>query len=821
MHRRGQPGDRRGLAVGADGRDLAGAGGPRPAARLAVAAAGGRGGRRSGCSASTPPASVADGASEALCDFLGAATAVLYQLDGQTLQRAGGHAYDPASTAARIAVPDGLAGQVARDRQVRLIGDVPSEHLPVGLGARPQPPAAPAARAADRRRHGLRRRRARLPARRPPSTTSIELLGRVAETDRRRAALGAATAQRLEELLEETQRQAEELQAQQEELRVANEELEEQSRALRESQARLEQQQAELEQTNVQLEEQTQTLERADAASCCRRRQQLRAERRGARARQPVQVRVPGQHVARAAHAAQQLADPGEAAGRQQRRQPDAPSRCKLRADHPLVGQRPADADQRHPRPVEDRGRPRRGASARPSRSQRCSSACATPFEPLAAQKGLALRDRRARRTRPPRIETDRQRLQQILKNLLSNAFKFTEHGERRAAGRSGRRPDARRVRGAATPASASPRDQQEVIFEAFRQADGTTSRKYGGTGLGLSISRELARLLGGDIRVDERARARAARFTLDAAACWPTARAPVAARRRTSRRAGRRCRSPRRRSTAQRAGAHRRRPRRATSPTTATRCSRDGAPAPGRRGRRRASPRSCCDLAHELDFDCVVAPHRRRGAARWRASSSPARIVLDIGLPDQSGLSRARAAQARPGDPPHPGPRRVGARPRADRAASWARSATLLKPVDARASWSTRIQRAGGAAQPARVRRVLIVEDDAALRDSLRAAAGHATSVETVAVGTVAEALEQLRQPHLRLHGARPDAARRAPATSCSRRMAAGRRVRVPAGHRLHRPRAVAATRSSGCAATRSRSSSRARARPSACSTR
>ena len=66
---------------------------------------------------------------------------------------------------------------------------------------------------------------------------------------------------RLEELLEETQRQAEELQAQQEELRVSNEELEEQGRALQESQAQLETQQAELEQTNAQLEEQAQLLE--------------------------------------------------------------------------------------------------------------------------------------------------------------------------------------------------------------------------------------------------------------------------------------------------------------------------------------------------------------------------------------------------------------------------------------------------------------------------------------------------------------------------------------------------------------------------------
>ncbi|HEV2227919.1 MAG TPA: response regulator [Steroidobacteraceae bacterium] len=110
-------------------------------------------------------------------------------------------------------------------------------------------------------------------------------------------------------------------------------------------------------------------------------------------------------------------------------------------------------------------------------------------------------------------IETDEKRLQQILKNLLSNAFKFTRQGsvELRVERVAGGWP-----RGSARLASAAeviaftvadtgigiPEDQQRVIFEAFQQADGTTSRHYGGTGLGLSISRELAGLLGGEIVV-------------------------------------------------------------------------------------------------------------------------------------------------------------------------------------------------------------------------------------------------------------------------------------------------------------------------------
>jgi HAMP domain-containing protein/signal transduction histidine kinase/DNA-binding response OmpR family regulator len=138
---------------------------------------------------------------------------------------------------------------------------------------------------------------------------------------------------------------------------------------------------------------------------------------------------------------------------------------------------------------------------------------CLRTFRHVAEGKSLDLSIDLAENLPTETIITDAKRLQQVLKNLLSNALKFTEHGmvrlqiDRAISGWSMNHPVLNRVKSVIAFSVTDtgigiPQDKQRIIFEAFQQADGTTSRKYGGTGLGLSISRELTRLLGGEIRL-------------------------------------------------------------------------------------------------------------------------------------------------------------------------------------------------------------------------------------------------------------------------------------------------------------------------------
>ncbi len=126
----------------------------------------------------------------------------------------------------------------------------------------------------------------------------------------------------------------------------------------------------------------------------------------------------------------------------------------------------------------------------------------AQKFAPLAQEKGLAFHIQMAENL-PEFLHTDPLRLKQILTNLLSNAFKFTNQGDIRL---NIIQKEALIAISITDTGIGIPSDKQQQIFEAFQQVDGTNSRRYGGTGLGLSISRQLARLISGEITLESEA---------------------------------------------------------------------------------------------------------------------------------------------------------------------------------------------------------------------------------------------------------------------------------------------------------------------------
>ena len=280
-------------------------------------------------------------------------------------------------------------------------------------------------------------------------------------------------------------------------MRVSNEELEEQGNALKESQARLELQQVELEQTNSQLEEQAQTLEgqrdelgRAAASLELKARELEQASQYKSDflANMSHELRTPLNSLL---ILSKLLADNsnGNLSEEQVKfaRTIESSGNDLLTLINDILDLSKIEAGH-----VE--------IEAAPVATERLAGDLRKVFEPVAQQRGLEL-DITVAPDAPRSIETDRLRLEQVLKNLLSNALKFTEKGSVRLLISAG---SDDMVELAVTDTGIGIAEgQREAIFEAFQQADGTISRKFGGTGLGLSISRELVRLLGGTIKLE------------------------------------------------------------------------------------------------------------------------------------------------------------------------------------------------------------------------------------------------------------------------------------------------------------------------------
>ena len=676
----------------------------------------------------------------------------------------------------RFGAGEGLVGQAAAERSVRRIRAVPGDYLKVRSGTGERAPVdlviAPAQ--SDGRTEAV----FELGFLREADAPALQLVERVGET----LAVAMRSSDyrlRLQELLEESQRQAEELQTQQEELRVTNEELETQSQELRLAHAQLEERKEELEVMNTSLLGQRSELERAAILIEEKATEVDRASRYKSEflANMSHELRTP---LNSSLILAKLLAD-------EQGREPDDRA-GEVRDDDLRRRQRSAalindilDLSKIEAGKLDVRAR------------EIVAVARSSTTSPTAVRAGGAREEDRLPRPgrgRAPRrtIETDAQRLQQILKNLLSNAIKFTEHGE--VSLRSGR---------AATASPSSCRDtgigippeQHEIDLRgvpAGRRADQPQVRRHGPRPVDLARPRARCSAATSP-STSELGRGSTFTLTLPARATRrrpEAARAPVPA---ASRGPDRRRERPRARRSPPTA--------RAPSPTIATRVD------PGRRlvlvvEDDPAFAKILLDLAHELDFQCLVATTADEGVAlalerraeRHRARREAARSLGPLG---------ARSAQARPDDPAHPGARRLGRTTTRRRRSRWAPSATCSSRSSAR-SWSRRFRRLEDQFSR-RLRRVLVVEDDDRAAREHRATCSARPDVEIVAVSTVADGAASSCEARtfdcVVIDLALPDAT----GLDLLEQMATDERYAFPAGHRLHRPLALDATRSSSSA--------------------
>lgn len=307
-------------------------------------------------------------------------------------------------------------------------------------------------------------------------------------------------------LMEEIQVQSEELQSQQEELRITNEELEEQTLVLRQSEEKLQAQQEELEETNSELKEKAMILEEQNKKYEMKNKEveKARAELEEKARLLTLSSKYKSEFLANMSHElrtplnsllilSKLLADNHD--GNLSNKQIEYSNTIYSSGKDLLI----------LINDILDLAKIESGKmDIHPSNIQMDSliEMLDARFRPIANEKGLHFHINVKDGT-PLSIYSDEKRLLQVLENLLSNAFKFTEQGE--VCLEIGYSPHSNKnlLFSVTDTGIGIPNDKQELIFEAFQQADGTTSRKYGGTGLGLSITRETSLLLGGEIKVE------------------------------------------------------------------------------------------------------------------------------------------------------------------------------------------------------------------------------------------------------------------------------------------------------------------------------
>lgn len=307
---------------------------------------------------------------------------------------------------------------------------------------------------------------------------------------------GALNQAKLQELLEETQAQAEELQSQHTELENINAELEAQSDKLQTSEEELRVQQEELMETNQELEERTRLLEEKNHMIVLKNLEiQKKAEEL------TISAKYKSEFLANMSH---ELRTPLNSILILSKllSENNFNNLNKEQVEYAKVIQSSGNGLLQLIDEILDLSKIESGKMTLSYETVEVSELLndlRMLFQPLTKEKNVELNIKIDTNV-PAKIETDRFRIDQILKNLLSNAIKFTTRGSIDLTVKNDENKKGFINFIVKDTGIGIPPEKQELIFEAFQQADGSTKRKYGGTGLGLSISRQLARLLSGDI---------------------------------------------------------------------------------------------------------------------------------------------------------------------------------------------------------------------------------------------------------------------------------------------------------------------------------
>jgi len=447
-------------------------------------------------------------------------TLYLYDEENQALRLKASYAYNHRKGLNNVfKLGDGLVGQAAIELEMLIVTDMPEDYIQIISGTGYTAPrniiVAPIVY------ENVLKAVIELASLKPFSDNSQQFLATVTEN----IAISITSAQsrvKMNALLAKSQQQTEELTAQQEELRATNEELEERTQALENNEIELKSKQAALENSNVVLEEQTKILQMNETSLRQQKEDLQLANSQLDQTRQEIETkareleissRYKSEFLANMSHElrtplnsmlilSQQLADNEEENLTDEQIES---SKIIYNGGQDLLNLI---------NEILDLSKIEAGKMTIDIQTvplAEITSILKTNFKPLADKKDLALHINIAPDL-PASIETDEQRLAQILKNLLSNAFKFTKKGSitldfqpvdaKADLSRSGLDPQQAIAMAVIDTGIGIQEEKQLKIFEAFQQADGTTSRQYGGTGLGLSISRELAKLLGGELQL-------------------------------------------------------------------------------------------------------------------------------------------------------------------------------------------------------------------------------------------------------------------------------------------------------------------------------